>query len=452
MRSSADENPYRSPEPVSAPFDAHRKTALLMLAAATLSSLLLYLDRVCIAEFLKHEEVVTDLKIDTKQIAWTFSAFFWSYALFQVPSGWLTNRFGARGMMVVYILAWSACTALGGLATGFVSIFAVRLGLGFAQAGAYPTCGSLVRQWVPLSWRARASSLVAFGGRLGGAMAPPLTTFLVVEANLHWRATMLLYGALGIFVAILFWRVVRERPSSPDLPPRGADSTTPSAPRNAPKDSADFSTLSRFFVRDASMWLMCFMQFATNVGWAFLVSWMPTYFKNEKHVDAATGARMVGIPLFAGMFGLLLGGYLTDACTRAWGMKWGRNLPLAFSRFLAAGAFVVCLHLQDPWSLVVAFSIVAVGVDLGVGATWAYVQDVGGRNVAEVLGWGNMWGNLGAAASPVLIEWFNDHYDSNKDWHESFLLMAASFTLAGIAALGLNATRTVERYRTIDPD
>ena len=97
-----------------------------MLLAFTLAAMAVaYLDRVCIstaAPFVK-----ADLGLSDAQMGWVFSAFTLSYALFEVPSGWLADRFGARWMLTRIVLWWSAMTAATGAAQGFASLVALRL-------------------------------------------------------------------------------------------------------------------------------------------------------------------------------------------------------------------------------------------------------------------------------------------------------------------------------------
>src|SRR5436190_5531068 len=103
----------------------------LVVGLATLASLLLYLDRFCIA--IAERLIKEDLGLSNTQMAWVFSAFFWTYALAQVPSGFLSDRYGARRMLTLYILVWSLFTGLIGLAAGFVMVLLFRLGFGLAQ-------------------------------------------------------------------------------------------------------------------------------------------------------------------------------------------------------------------------------------------------------------------------------------------------------------------------------
>ena len=110
------------------------------------------------------------------------------------------------------------------------------------------------------------------------------------------------------------------------------------------------------------------------------------------------------------------------------------------SRFIAALAYLACLWLDTPWAAVAAFSMVAFMTDLGVPATWSFMQDVGGRHVGSALGWANMWGNLGASATAGFLPWILKHHNQNNDWHAAFLVCAASFFVAGIASLGIDAS------------
>ena len=95
-----------------------------VVAVSALMAILLYLDRFCIS--FAEQYIQEDLRLTDQQIGWMLSAFFWTYALAQVPSGWLTDRFGARLMLTIYILLWSLFTGLTGLAAGFVVLHSTK--------------------------------------------------------------------------------------------------------------------------------------------------------------------------------------------------------------------------------------------------------------------------------------------------------------------------------------
>src|SRR5439155_23972596 len=95
-------------------------------------------------------------------------------------SGWLSDRYGSRLMLTLYILIWSVMTGLMGLAGSFLLVMVFRLGLGLGQAGAYPTGALMISKWMPFSQRGLASGIVSTGGRLGAVLAPPLTAYLLL--------------------------------------------------------------------------------------------------------------------------------------------------------------------------------------------------------------------------------------------------------------------------------
>jgi ACS family glucarate transporter-like MFS transporter len=414
-----------------------------VLGTTTLVAVLLYLDRICIAEIVKGDDFKNELGLTEGQTGAILSAFFFAYALAQVPAGWLSDRFGARKMLPIYVLLWSLCTALTGLANGFVMLIVARWIFGFAQAGCYPTAGSLIRRWTPLRSRGTASSIVSFGGRLGGALAPMLTAWLLAD-YLGWRWVLVLYGSSGLLVALLFWRVVRETPDEhpacneeeQQLIAEGSD------PEEETQGAPAFPPIWPL-MKNGTMWLMCALQFGINVGWVFLVTWLPTYLKDVKGVDEKTGGLMSTIVLFAGIVGMLCGGRLTDFATRKLGVRWGRSLPLVICYTIAIVAYLSCLRLESVWGFIAVASLVAFVTDMSVPAIWAYMQDVGGKNTAAVFGWGNMWGNFGAATTPLLVPIVLEKWDSNGDWHEAFLLFSVGYLIAGFAALGINANRKV---------
>lgn len=407
-----------------------------VIGVTTLAAFMLYLDRICIAEIAKLNEFKTELSLTDTQTGAILSAFFFAYALAQVPAGWLADRFGARRMLPLYIILWSICTALTGLATGFAMLIVARLIFGIAQAGCYPTASSLLRRWTPSHFRGTASSIVAFGGRLGGALAPILTAWLLKD-HLGWRWVLMLYGLSGLIVAWIFWQSFRESPAEhpdcneaeKDLIHEGKDATphtaAPSYPPLLP------------LIRSGTMWLMCLVQFGINIGWVFLVTWLPTYLQDVKGVEAKTGGLMSTIVLFAGIAGMLLGGRVTDMAMKKFGPRWGRTLPLVGCYTVAFVAYLTCLRLESPMAFIVAVSIVAFCTDMSVPAIWAFIQDIGGKNTAAVFGWGNMWGNLGAATTPLLVPIVLHKWDGNGDWSEAFLLFSAGFLIAGLAALGI---------------
>lgn len=595
----------------------------LVLTVATVMSVLLYLDRFAVS--IASEYIRQDLRMTQTQMAWFISAFFWSYALFQVPAGWLSDRFGGRAMLSVYILAWSVFTGLMGLADAVWMMLWLRLLCGLSQAGAYPTSAGLIRRWFPLSFRGSASSIVGLGGRIGGVLAPLLTAWLIariaasgaspilkesdildpvrfvasfaksvdvagdergrfrdsvlvslpaekqqlietaasaaaeelnrrlasdaniskslldlrdwipasknrvpettsgmteiveivatqmsaskfdfklpdnapwrlrnvvegkrqqptlaelIEVNRYilqsifpaeirkfqgagWRTTIVSYGIVGIVVAMLFWTFVRNSPAQhpwcndAERQLIGADAS--SAKPAVEADQMVFPW--RAFLTDMSLWGSSLTQFFTNLGWFFVVSLMPRYLDQIHGIGLVKQGVMTALPSALGILGLFLGGRCADWAVRQFGLKLGRRIPLVTSRFIAAAGYGFCLLLSFlylpgsgnqwlPWLYVGGLCVSAMFTDFGTPPIWAYAQDVGGRFAGSIFGWGNMWGNLGAAVAPLVYNACLGETPSIAQWNVVFAVCCGSFVLAGLFAMLLDSTKVLTIHKS----
>jgi MFS family permease len=248
-------------------------------------------------------------------------------------------------------------------------------------------------------------------------------------------------------VAWLFWMAFRE---TPEEHPGSNEAERALLAEGRPANSTvtrAAGTGYRFplkaVLRDRSLWMMCFYQMLTNFGWAFVINSMSSYLRDVRHLSEDMNGYISTLTLFIGMFGLLLGGLLTDWLTRKLGLRLGRLLPLSVTRFLSAGMCVACLWADSPWLLAVCLGLMVFSTDSALPAVWAWAQDVGGRNVAPIFGWANMWGNFGAAIQAATAGWLLKTFDKNGDQQELFIACALAFTLAGILSFGINADRKI---------
>ena len=260
-----------------------------------------------------------------------------------------------------------------------------------------------------------------------------------------WRPVLFVYGIAGFVIAGLFWFFFRNSPAEH---PRcnAAERALISGDRPQASTNPD-AKADRFPAREIlqspSLWLSSISQFGTNVAWLFFVTSLPRYLMEVHHVPILERSWMVSIPAMAGIVGMFLGGKLTDALTRRVGLRWGRALPMGLTRVFAAGAYLACLWVDSPWMATIAFAVGFFFVDLGVSGVWAFMQDVGGKNVGAVLGWGNMWGNFGAAVAPHLYDHVLGKAPTIVEWNAMFVICAATFVISGVAALGINATKPI---------
>jgi sugar phosphate permease len=437
----------------------------VILALTVCVAVLLYLDRYCLGFVLPYIREKEGL--DEDQANFLVSAFFYTYAFGQIPCGWLSDRFGTRLMLSIFLASWSTLTGLMGLAEGFAMLIAFRFGCGLFEAGAYPACAGLIRLWVPYEKRGFASGIISIGGRLGGTIAPLATAYLMVFFMQYrklegdsWQPVLMIYGTIGVLVAILFWSFYRDTPrqhflaneAEAQLVERRATGLNPVA--HSPMSEVIWSMLS-----SPGLWASAIVQFGTNFVYIFLGNQLPTYLQRVHQVPIETRGWMTFWPFCVSLPMLLVGGWWTDRMTKAYGPRIGRAFPLASTRFLGAVAMLACFFLDAPWPITIALCVFAMASDAGLAAVWAYNLDVGGRNVGLILGWGNMIGNLGAAVSAYalgfILKQFVD-FDASPTIEQMkagygavFLTCAGVFFFIGLVSLFVDATKKIgEEPRT----
>ena len=390
---------------------------MLVLAATAFVAFNMYLDRACLAQV--KDLAGRDLALNADEQSWLLSAFFWSYALAQVPAALIAKRFGLRLTLAVCCLLWSAMTVATGMANSFVTILCARLLVGLAEAAAYPTASAVIRNWFPVESRGRANAVVTFGGRAGLVLALFATPWLVGQLG-SWRLALSAYGLLGIVAAVIYFVIVRDRPGD--------------GPREEAKaEPFPFAAL----VRSPNVWLASAHQFGVNLGWAFLITQMPSYFTARYDVPVEERAWVSTLPVFVGCFGMLAGGVLIDGLTKRYGLRIGRIGPLSGWLAVAALAYVMTSQAPTAWTAAGCLGLMAFAVDAANPAYWAFSQDIGQRHAAATLGFGNMIGNIGAALSPVILGTIQVNYG----WPAVFWAGAAAFGTSAVVALFLNPYR-----------
>lgn len=409
-----------------------------LLGVATANAFLLYLDRICMTTVVHSPSFLRELGLSQAHVGDVLSSFFFAYALGQLPAGWLADRFGPRRMLVIYIVLWSACTALTGFMATLAALIVVRLACGLSEAGAYPASGRLIARWFPFGHRARANSLVGFGGRVGNALAPWLTVTAIAALG-SWRPVLWIYGAVGLALAAATHFVFRDDPESHPW--------TNEAERRLIRDSGppppppDHRFPIRALVTHPSLWLLSLGGIGLNFGWALLITWLPKYLQQVRGLDEKHASLYVTIALGCGMTGVIFGGWWCDALTRWFGPLWGRRLPLIIGGAVAAVAFILVPTLGSAIAVAIACGVVAFTTDSAGPAIWAISQDIGRNHTAATMAWSNMWGNLGAAAVAKVIPLALASSFHQANWSEVFGMCAGGFVLLAVCALFVDNTR-----------
>lgn len=233
------------------------------------------------------------------------SAFFWSYALLQIPGGWLIDRFGPRALITGATLGWGLFQAIAGVASGGLTLFASRIGLGAAEAPLFPAGAKLNSIWLSPRERARGAVLVDSGAPLGAAFGGAIIAWLILSLG-SWRSAFIVAGLVTMALGALAWWYLRDDPADhPDV--NSSEFAVIKASLSQPAAAgADRSISSRSYTAilvGRMSWAMI------NFG---LLTWGPSYLAQARGFDLKQMGGATFVIFLAGMFGSLASGFLVD--------------------------------------------------------------------------------------------------------------------------------------------
>ena len=385
--------------------DRTRSLQWLILALLFGTSVVTYIDRVNIS--VTARQMMPAFGLTQQQMGWIFSAFVTGYALFQIPGGWLADRFGARVVLTGALIWWSVCTAL----TAFVAasplaemigivgaLVVVRFALGLGEAVALPSFNRAVANWMPPDSRGLGIGIAIGGIGLGSALTPPLAAWVMV--NWGWQTVFYLSAAQGLVMGLLWWILARDRPD--DHP---WAHTRSSLSRDSPRSKCSKHQFRMSLLKHPTIWwLVGSYSCLGYVAYVYL-SWFYLYLVNVRGFDELQGGLYASAPFWAILISCPLGGWATDRLAAMQGLTRGRLLA-GMSGMAGAGCAIAVGAFADSTLLaIVSLSVGAGCLYFAVGAYWASTSDLSKAHAGTLSGLMNTGANLGGALSPSLTPW-----------------------------------------------
>jgi ACS family glucarate transporter-like MFS transporter len=389
--------------------------------------LVMYLDRLCIA--VAGPRIQREMHLSPSHWGWVIGAFTLAYALFEVPSGVLGDRVGARRVLTRIVLWWSAFTALTGSVSSFSMLLVVRFLFGAGEAGAFPNCTSAVSRWTPASERARALSVFWMATALGGALTPPIV--VSIEQRYGWRMPFFLFGSLGVMWSAVWYWWFRDTPAQKE-----GVSYEERVKIGEPVARSGPHIRWGELVRNGNFLRLLLMYHTYCWGAYFYLSWMHTYLQSGRGLTENQMEVASSLPSCAGFIGVVAGGYFSDRLARTHSLRFARcaigSVGLIVSGVLLFGATLA----PNAWTAV-AFLTVGLGaMDLMLPVAWSICVDTGGEHAGTISGAMNMAGQVGSLISSVVfgywVEW-SGSYD------RALMPLAAMLVISGCV------------FATIDP-
>jgi MFS transporter, ACS family, solute carrier family 17 (sodium-dependent inorganic phosphate cotransporter), other len=326
-------------EPQARKDDAPLRFKMVLLCAAC--CLLNYADRVNISVVIL--PMANEYGWTTADQASVMSAFFCGYLLMQFGGALLSRRFGAKRVLTIGALLWSAFTALTPLAadTNFAVLCLCRFMMGLSEGVAFPAVYHFLAGWIPPAERGRAVSTFLTGTHAGTTVALLISPHIAAQSS--WRMVFWAFGAAGAFWIVAWHRIAYDKVAEIEkdedpggykaLPVREADlERSPGLTANTSGGTLPVVALEKpsavsfwiakvvsaperkavaFILGNATTLSVCFTQFSLNLCHYVVLSWLPTYFAHVYEVNLAS-LSFTAVPYLSMALCCNLGGWGAD--------------------------------------------------------------------------------------------------------------------------------------------
>ncbi|WP_161830726.1 ACS family MFS transporter [Steroidobacter agaridevorans] len=365
------------------------------------------------------------------------SAFFVGYLLFQVPSGYLSNRCGGKLVLGAAVIWWSTLTIVTPAAAmmSLPMLIAARVALGLGEAATFPAAYNLFSRWVPAAERSRAVSLLLSGVPLGTLFAL-MTSGWIVE-RWGWAAVFYSFGALGIVWGVLWFMLI-----SNDV---AHHPTITIAERELLRGGAAPPTRSavpwRLLLTQPAVWALIVNHFCSNWSLYILIAWLPSYFKNEHGLTITNAGLYSAAPWLTMFIVVNAAAWMADTMVRRGaGLKTVRKLMQSVG-LLGSAAFLLTMHSVDSAIGALLLMCGALGT---LAFTWSGFLpnhlDIAPRYADVVMGLTNTAGTLPGIVGVALTGWL---VDSTNSYASAFSLSAGISVVGALIWLAFGTAKRV---------
>ena len=386
-----------------------------------------YFDRVNLS--VSQEALHHAFGISTVTFGYLLSAYSWTYAAFQLPSGLILDRFGVKLVGRITTFLWSVASFAAAIATGVWGFLAARLLLGVAEAPTFPANAKAIGYWFPTEERGLATAIFDSAAKLASAIGVPVLGLLLLRFG--WRWSFAATGFISLLYCVLFYLFYRN-PSE--------DKSLSTAERNfilhhgaQPEDrvrAARGAPLG-YLLRQRKVWGLVLGFASYNYTFYLLLTWLPSYLSSTHHIDLLHSALYTSVPwLFATCTDLLMGGWLVDKLVQR-----GRDASLVRQTILIAGTMLGvgvmgAAYAQSAIAALVWITLAIGGLSAASPVSWSIPSLIAPRESVGTLGGiMNFGSQLSAITAPIATGYIA------QATHSFFWAFgaAAAFLVVGVA-------------------
>lgn len=383
-------------------------------------------------------ELGREYHIPNTQLGWVFSAFLVGYAVFQVPGGMLTRRFGTRKMLTFGVIWWGVFTALtaaspAGAPGALPMLILIRVALGAGEAVMFPAANQFEERWIPMKERGRSNGIIFGGVGLGSALAPPLLTAIILRYG--WHLSFWFCAVLGVLAGIVWHVAARDTPEEHPWVSTGELQHIASGRGDlagvAERSVAGKKTPWGRILTSRNLLAITGSYFTYGyVSWIFF-SWFYIYLSEARGLSLKTSAWYSMLPFVAMTVGCLLGGAASDWLAASVSQRAGRSYLPCFALLLTAALLTAGANAHSAMTASLVLAGGAGALYLAQSCYWSVTADYAGDFTGPASGAMNMGCQIGGAITASVTPLIAAHFG----WIASFMTAAALAALGGLCWL-----------------
>jgi ACS family D-galactonate transporter-like MFS transporter len=395
--------------------DRRRWTIALLLGAGVLVN---YFDRVNLT--VSHDALCSEFNISDVTFGFLLGAYNWTYAMCQLPSGVLLDRFGVRRVGIVSTLLWSIASFAAAITRGIGGFFAARFLLGVGEAPTFPANAKAIGYWFPPQERSFATSLFDGAAKFSSAIGVPLIGLMLL--HIGWRLSFAATGVLSFLYFLLFFFVYRD------------PNTKFSSFQNIGilADPEKIRATLPYLIRQRKVIGLALGFGSYNYVFYLLLTWLPVYLSRALHIDLAHSFLYTGLPWLVATGGdLFVGGWLVDALIRrGWNADRVRRVVLICGTAMGLG-ILGAANAHTPTQALFWISVSIGGLSAAAPVGWSVPGLIApGDSVGSVGGILNLSNQVSGIAAPIIT----GYLVSGRQSFAAAFFVAAAYLVIGIAA------------------
>ena len=360
--------------------------------------------------------IIEEFGMSKTEIGMVLTALFFAYAFGQFVNGQLGDKFGARRLVFIGLLASSIINIIFGFTSGFLAGMILLWALnGYFQSMGWSPIVKTISCWFPRKTRGRASGILGSSYIFGSAASWALAGFIV--GALGWRWAFFLPAMITIIIAFYWFLRIRENCEEEGFEPTEKDVI---------KHQGIIHSLD-LILRNKGIWLASFALFGLNIVRYGFLDWAPTYFFEVQKASISLAAYKALVFPLAGVIGAIFAGWVSDKLFKS------QRAPMAVIMLLGLAffGFVFVNIPQDAWvlSLIVLAIIGFLTFGPHMLIVTAIPMDLGTKErAASATGFIDGWGYIGAALTGVGTGFLLDNFT----WNHAFYFWLSGAVIAAV--------------------